>query len=867
MIIITAIPIHTHANENLNLKVDSLILQTDQLWEEDKIDEAIKCINYTIPLIIKVHGKQSDYYANYLNDAARIYQDKGDYNRALKIIEECLLIKAQLHGSDSPQFAISLATKSSIFSELGRSSESLNLFEDALKIYDNNNLYYTIENAEILKDYGIAYYELSDYDKAYKYVTEAYNIIQYLDLTFEDYRAANIAVSYATILTEFDEMENAIESLSAVVEYLEQCNCNKLVYIYALSNLASFYKYTKNYTKCIEISSKALHLIDTTVGQGSSWLNFMIGDIADSFFNLGEYNKAESFYYQGLRNSEQTLGFNHETTIRFQEKLFELKLAQEDYTHLYQDLLSIYTRKTTKILNDLSILNSDLQEKYWNESHMNWYSQNLPSLCHNIGSEDLYSIAYNGLLFSKSLLLDSESRFLHALKKHPDQSYYHRYEAIKNIRKTCANDQIDSLDIEERQLRTEFLNHSDYMEVFNITWEKVKSALHPNEIAIEFFSYVNEQNYVQYGALTIKPEYNHPHLIPLCTSADLNDIPNFKYYTTTLVSDLIWGRLQNELCNTNSIFFSPIGELNNIAIENLPLDTDTYVCDKYNLYRLSSTRNLVSQDTPLFIVSAALFGGLNYNVNLHNENIDFDNNQIKNGVIPDLSLFRDGYDYLPGTQIEIDKAEEALKNLNLAIKKYTDIEGTKTAFQDLSGQAPSYIHIATHGFFPSRRDTNDCGEFLEGYNGIIDTMNESGLLFSGANYFLKNPTKSLKDNGILTATEVSELDLFDLDLVVLSACQTGLGEIKGDGVYGLQRGFKMAGCSSLMMSLWRVDDEATQILMINFYDNLTSGLNKQQSLQKAKSKVREFDGEINGHYRNFSHPKYWAAFILLDALN
>ena len=119
----------------------------------------------------------------------------------------------------------------------------------------------------------------------------------------------------------------------------------------------------------------------------------------------------------------------------------------------------------------------------------------------------------------------------------------------------------------------------------------------------------------------------------------------------------------------------------------------------------------------------------------------------------------------------------------------------------------------------------------------------------------------------MTASEIANLDLRGTDLVVLSACQTGMGDIGGDGVFGLQRGFKKAGVNSILMSLWDVDDAATGMFMEEFYRNFTEGKTKRESLKAAQDKVRNFKGEINGEYRNFSNPRYWAAFILLDALD
>ena len=142
-------------------------------------------------------------------------------------------------------------------------------------------------------------------------------------------------------------------------------------------------------------------------------------------------------------------------------------------------------------------------------------------------------------------------------------------------------------------------------------------------------------------------------------------------------------------------------------------------------------------------------------------------------------------------------------------------------------------------------------------------MQFSGLLLSGANnaWIGKLPPTNIED-GILTAEEISLLDLAHTKIAVLSACDTGLGEVDDiDGVYGLQRGFKMAGVETLVMSLWKIPDDATRILMVEFYKNLMSGKSKHQSLKDAQKYLREVD---NGKYDD---PKYWAAFIMLDGLN
>ena len=137
----------------------------------------------------------------------------------------------------------------------------------------------------------------------------------------------------------------------------------------------------------------------------------------------------------------------------------------------------------------------------------------------------------------------------------------------------------------------------------------------------------------------------------------------------------------------------------------------------------------------------------------------------------------------------------------------------------------------------------------------------SGLIFAGANKIFQNPNHvESQDDGILTTLEISGMDFHDVDLAVLSCCQSGDGTITSDGVLGLQRGFKKAGAKTILMSLWKVNDSATSILMKKFYENLAKEMTTTEALRIAQQSLREFDKGI------YDDPYYWAAFVLLDAL-
>ena len=204
---------------------------------------------------------------------------------------------------------------------------------------------------------------------------------------------------------------------------------------------------------------------------------------------------------------------------------------------------------------------------------------------------------------------------------------------------------------------------------------------------------------------------------------------------------------------------------------------------------------------------------------------------------------------------------------------YSGEEGTEGSFKGLSGKGVNMLHLSTHGMYVEPENIKQKKQelnydFLELITNDDDPVKEdivlthSFLVMSGGNSLSRREAiVSGMNDGILTAFEISQLDLSSVDIVALSACETGLGDIENGGVFGLQRGFKKAGVKTILMSLDKVDDEATKILMVEFYRNLMSGKSKHQSLKDAQAYLRQVD---NGKY---DKPEYWTSFILLDGLN
>lgn len=325
-------------------------------------------------------------------------------------------------------------------------------------------------------------------------------------------------------------------------------------------------------------------------------------------------------------------------------------------------------------------------------------------------------------------------------------------------------------------------------------------------------------------------------------------------YSQSLLS-LCWEPLSRYVHSNESVFYIPAGTLHLLSLESIPISSDSVLGDKYHFVRLSSTREICMRDSrKIDPTSAVLYGGLYYDVDLSvmdAESKKYDLSRLfalRGNSITGDSIYR----YLPMTREEVNDISELLGRCRIDTTVYVGSSGTEESFADLDGRAPQIIHMATHGFYYTPRNAENISR-LAGYQ---NAMLLSGLIMSGGNAGWKKAAlpEGVLD-GVMTADNISRLNLKGADLVVLSACETGMGNINFEGVFGLQRAFKKAGVQTLVMSLWGVSDWTTKEFMVHFYKNLTdNGWNKRKAFEDAKALVR----------KNYPEPFYWAGFVMLD---
>lgn len=331
------------------------------------------------------------------------------------------------------------------------------------------------------------------------------------------------------------------------------------------------------------------------------------------------------------------------------------------------------------------------------------------------------------------------------------------------------------------------------------------------------------------------------------------------------------------LSGVDHIYLSNAGLLNQINPSAIHVAKRKNLSDQFQFTALNSTRHLVTDtDTRSQARQAVLFGKIDYEM----DSVGYGHALNALNFSPEKSIgaalgsvqsipgrLRSGTDNAPwpslrSTEGEINAVARALQNAHYSLRVYKNLEATEEAFKRIGVEEPSpnIIHICTHGFyFPGKVSKQTVFSMQEDQqiNQLDQPLYRSGLVLAGANYAWckKRPMGHFED-GILTAYEISNMNLTATDLVVLSACETGLGEVRGyEGVYGLQRAFKAAGAKHLLMSLWPVPDAETQQLMTAFYRFYQEEkLPVDRALAAAQQELRA----------KHANPYFWAGFVLLN---
>ena len=873
------------------------IEQSKMFYRENKVNLAIKFLRKAMSIekdSIKIEN-DSRSFSNYVT-LANYYRIAGNWEKGKDIMDKRTkywrnLYEKAPHGicdafwgytwDHQHAYSDALSDYASYLFNCGLYKQALRKYKESINVRGTDLGW--LEYRE-LGDYCFG---IHDFDKALYYYEKAK--IDYLS-TFTDNKHDKLYLkiqnSIAGAYSRKSDMENAISIQkdiinNALVEVHEndslfgKWKAGYEDYADYISNLARFYNLTQQYDSAVFCEMISLEI--KKIYRPSE------NNLAYSYMNLGYSYAGKKIWNEALKYSLQANNiYDRKNDRKFY--LRSLTDLSNCYFHLYR-----YT-DLEKSIHEMMVvaghaLYSTIQELTYNErsrfidEYSDLMNQKIPMYAYYTCSESIIEESYNASLIMKGALLNSENSVKRVIDDSEDNSLKSMWDEMKSDRYILSKElQRDSL---ERKLNVDSLQkviynledtiilkckeYGDMTQSMKLKWQDIRKSLSSSDVAIEFLSFPIENDSVMYAALTLRKDDKSPKLISLFEEKQLKNISDSLCYQSKDMTQLVWGPLYPELQGVKNIYFSPSGALYNIGIEYLPGMED------YNIYRLSSTRELVNRRAINGNNRAVLYGGLDYEAKLDTlsqsrSRTRFNEKFVDHSDVRNMK-YRGGQENLTHTLDEVEQIEKELKKTQWQCLLDTLSLGTEESFKSFSGKTINTLHIATHGFYYTPEESDDIGyAFLlpnDQMSAEDKSLSRSGLLMSGANHILDGDSipEDVED-GILTAKEIADVDLRGLDMVVLSACQTGLGDIsQGEGVFGLQRGFKKAGANSILMSLWEVNDEATQILMTQFYKNLVSGQSKRQSLRSAQRYLREYNKGC------FDEPKYWAAFILLDGID
>ena len=568
------------------------------------------------------------------------------------------------------------------------------------------------------------------------------------------------------------------------------------------------------------------------------------------------------------------------------------KLGHKDLSQLAYDVAKLQVENTTRMF---SFMSSQEKERWWM-----FYENEIMSLVNVVliksDIKGVNGIVADNEIFAKGLLLRASNQLKDAALGSSDWEIIAKYYSLEELKskwsqitdrdkQTKLENQISVL---EKELQSSL--NTDICDVS--TWQDVASSLGKDEVALAYVRYENISEYTdaEYYAIIVRKGDKEPCIIHLFDESSLrpllenNTNKSIYRYVTELYGmdspqhlgdklyELVWNKIEKEIKGCKTIYYSPAGLLNTVSLQAIS-NGKLLLGEKYAMHLVSSIGSIpnIKENTSKIGTSAVVYGGIQYDVEesvIIQASLPYSHTST-NDAVWDTGFggTRRGWKYLPKTETEAESITSMFVDHNIEVKLLSGANANEESFKALSGGDLNVIHIATHGFFLSDNEELKKNAFLNPTMSDkiepVDPMMRSGLLFAGGNraWTGKRHIEGI-DDGILTAKEISTLNFSSVDLVVLSACQTGLGIVKAnEGVYGLQRAFKLAGTETIIMSLWEVDDLATSIMMSAFYEKYLAGYSKSEAFKYAVDSVRDY--RIDDEQR-FDSPYYWAAFIMLD---
>ncbi len=849
------------------------------------------------------YGQHSDDYLYALNYLSLALMELADYDGAKRTFDKAfrLLDKSDRETKGEIK-ALFESNYVDMLVKLGKYEEARNINESIVLFYSQNGEKYFDDLLFALNQAALVMISVGEYEQAEAVLKQAL-AAQQKKYGLENEMGSRIASNLTAVYIQTGLTSRALQFIDFVLANdLAVHGEQSFEYSFSLQVAGSLYVSIGAFDQAIETLKKSYELRKSMVSEDNRELLRLKQTLGTAYFKVGKLDEAQSILEEVLAIQKASLGAKNFDVSLTQNDLGMVAFSRKNYSsaeayfkealNIRNKVLGPYNQFTCTTLFNLACtsllsVNQTKTNEYFGHAMGNYLhvlDEFFPFLSekerleyyHTIKGQlgayysmlsdqlesnpSLTSELFNTQIRTKSMLLNESVELRNYLENQQDPEVRKLYEKWTSINQEIAKLQqqqnegkdkvyLDSLKVvgEEFEKALNSLNITDRKVT---TWQEVAQSLKDGEVAVEIirvtkFDFENNQrlnNQRDYLALIVDNKTtDYPKYVKLTNGAEM-DAKLFTIYKNNIKfklqdkqsHDNFWAPIASQLGDYEKVYFSSDGVYHLLNLNTLlNPETSKYVLDEWNIEIVGNTSELldrkIAKQKPK---RATLFGFPNFNSQPDPEATNSDRTSVFR------EIFTEGVSDLPGTKVEVQNINQLMAAKGLNTQSYLANEAHEKQLKSIA--STDILHIATHGFFEESSE---------------DLVNDDPLLHSGlllAN--LKESISADEENGIITAKEIAQLNLHNNQLVVLSACETGRGKVvDGQGVYGLQRAFQVAGAQNVIISLWKVDDEATKELMTLFYESYLQNSDPRASLKTAQIQLKE----------KFPEPIYWGAFYVV----
>jgi tetratricopeptide (TPR) repeat protein len=799
-------------------------------------------------------GEEHPDYARALNNLGNLYMGMGEFAKAEAFNIQCLEIREKALGMIHPDYAMSLNNLGVLYWEIGAYEKAESYYLQSVEIYRNIYGEKHPDYAESLINLGLLYSDIGQYRKAAPYYLQSLGIYE---MAFGKEHP-----DYALIL----------------------------------NNLGTLYFEMGEYMQAVSSFQQSLEIWMKTLGEKHSDYATSLSNFGIMSMKNGEYAIAESLFLQSLEIRKKSFGEANQDYISslnnlgiFYSLMDNLKLFEENY-------LSYFTACQAVLRKNASL--SSTVKCIFKENYVYELYQFLSYLSHREDESSQIQLAgFNHWLFLNGWISDRDALLNQEIAAAGDTVLAVLYEDYRMQRMqlsehyelTMHERAKRGIDIEkeeqaaermESELAVKMKSFKRINAVYDLEdlREQIKSdEAYVDILRVPYFDHMNGTwlDSSLYMAYVVTSDTEDAPVLINMGDGELMEKKIFTYLmgqitesrATTMdggVYDYLWKPLEASLEGKRHIYLSSGGIYHNLNLETIyHAESGKFLCEEKDIHLVSSGRAFVDQrlygSRTCTDQTAFLMGSPDFEATVESTDQEaFFSPAMTYATMRDLS---DAGTFkaipLPATLREVESIGTSLSAANWDVELYTGVNASEDQLKKIS--SPRILHMATHGFFmediEQREETSTRMLGMDRERVAENPLLRSGLLLAGCNRTFEDSTLiSGGDNGILTAYEAGLLNLRNTDLVVLSACETGRGEVRiGEGVHGLRKAMTDAGAQHILMSLWKVDDRVTSEYMQTFYGHYAQGKSIRESYNLTRNEIKQ----------KYPQPYYWGAFVLV----